>query len=165
MLDQQTLIQIGIQLINTAILCFFLSKILYKPVINFLKARKEKVAGELDSAQAKLEEASKLKSEYEQKLKDIDTEKRNILEQSRAEALKNSGKILAEAKAEAEAIKQRAMTDIEREQNKAKDEIKNQIIEVSSLVSGKFIAAKMTKEEQDKLVDDTISGLEDVEWT
>ena len=70
----------------------------------------------------------------------------------------------AEAKAEAENIHTRAMTDIKREEEKAKDEIKKQIIEVSSLVSGKFIAAKMTEEEQNKLVDDTISDLEGVKW-
>lgn len=164
MLDQQTLIQIAIQIVNTIILCFILNKLLYTPVTNFLAARKKKIADEIDSAQAKLDEADKLKAEYEAKLKSIDGEKREILEAARAEALKSSQQIVAEAKAEADVIKKRAMTDIEREQNKAKDEIKNQIIEVSSLISSRFISAKMTKEEQDKLIDDTISGLEDVEW-
>ena len=56
------------------------------------------------------------------------------------------------------------MTDIKREEEKAKDQIKKQIIEVSTMVSGKFIAANMTEEEQQKLVDDTISDLEGVEW-
>ena len=56
------------------------------------------------------------------------------------------------------------MTDIKREKEKAKDEIKKQIIEVSSVMSGKFIAAKMTEEEQEKLIDETISDLEGVEW-
>lgn len=41
-LNQQTVIQVIIQLINTAILCFILSKLLYQPVLKFLNARKEK---------------------------------------------------------------------------------------------------------------------------
>ncbi len=163
-LNQQTLIQVAIQIINTCILCFALSKLLYKPVTNFLNARKERIAEQIDSAEARLSEAEVLKAEYENKLKDIESEKNSILEKARAQADINSRQIISEAKTEAENIHTRAMTDIKREEEKAKDEIKKQIIEVSSLVSGKFIAAKMTEEEQNKLVDDAISGLEGVEW-
>lgn len=164
MLDQQTLIQIAIQLVNTCILCFALSKLLYKPVTKFLNARKERVANQIDIAQNRLNEAEALKAEYEEKLKNIEVEKNTILEKARVQAKANGQQIVAEAKAEAENIHTRAMTDIKREEEKAKDEIKKQIIEVSSLVSGKFIAAKMTEEEQNKLVDDTISDLEGVKW-
>lgn len=164
MLDQQTLIQIAIQLVNTCILCFALSKLLYKPVTKFLNARKERVANQIDTAQNRLNEAEALKAEYEEKLKNIEVEKNTILEKARVQAKANGQQIVAEAKAEAENIHTRAMTDIKREEEKAKDEIKKQIIEVSSIVSGKFIAAKMTEEEQNKLVDDTISDLEGVKW-
>lgn len=164
MLDQQTLMQIAIQLVNTCILCFALSKLLYKPVTKFLNARKERVANQIDTAQNRLNEAEALKAEYEEKLKNIEVEKNTILEKARVQAKANGQQIVAEAKAEAENIHTRAMTDIKREEEKAKDEIKKQIIEVSSLVSGKFIAAKMTEEEQNKLVDDTISDLEGVKW-
>lgn len=164
MLDQQTLIQVAIQLINTAILCFVLSKLLYKPVLKFINARKEKIAEQIDSAEARLSEANALKAEYENKLKNIDAERIQILDTARTQANKNSQQIIAEAKTEADNIHNRAMTDIKREEEKAKDEIKKQIIEVSTMVSGKFIAAKMTEEEQNKLVDETISDLEGVEW-
>ena len=56
------------------------------------------------------------------------------------------------------------MLDIQREQEKAKDEMKNQIVEISSLISSKFISAKMSDEEKDKLIENTISDLEGVEW-
>ena len=164
MLDQQTLIQVALQLINTAILCFALSKLLYKPVLKFVNARKEKIAEQIDSTEAKLSEANALKAEYENKLKNIDAERTQILDEARTQANKNSQQIIAEAKTEAGNIHNRAMTDIKREEEKAKDQIKKQIIEVSTMVSGKFIAANMTEEEQQKLVDDTISDLEGVEW-
>ena len=56
------------------------------------------------------------------------------------------------------------MVDIQREQEKAKDEIKKQIIEVSSLMAGKFVAASIDQNEQNKLVDEVISDLEEVKW-
>lgn len=164
MLDQQTLIQVAIQLINTIILCFVLSKLLYKPVLKFLEARKARVADELDSADKKLKEADNLKQVYENKLASIEQERNEILENARISALKNSQQILAEAKKDAETLRKRAEKDIQREQEKAKDEIKKQIIEVSTMVSSKFVAAKINQDEQMQLIDDTISDLEEVKW-
>ncbi len=164
MLDGQTVIQVLIQLFNTAVMCFILSKLLYKPVTNFLNARKERIANEIDEAKEKLNSADALKKEYEDKLKAIESERLTILEQARQDAVKNKEQIAAEARAEAEAIKNRAMTDIQREQEKAKDEMRKQIVELSTLVSSKFVAAKMSDDEQNELIDKTLSDLEGVEW-
>lgn len=163
-LDQQFLIQLGFQLLNTAVLCFILAKLLYKPVKKFLADRKEKIANQIDSAQAKLEEAEKLKAEYELKISGIEKERDEILEQARSKGKKREEQIIAEAKEEAETLKSRAMLDIQREQEKAKDEIKKQIIEVSSLVASRFIAASMDDAAQDKLVDEVIADLGEVKW-
>lgn len=163
-LDLQFLIQIGIQLVNTCIMCFLLYKILYKPVLNFLNSRKEKIANQIDTAQQKLNEAERLKAEYEVKLMDIEQERTDILEKARADALRNGQDIISKAKQEAEDLKNRAKLDIERAQENAKDQVKQQIIQVSAAISQKFIAAKITDAEQEKLIEDTIKDLEGVQW-
>ena len=152
-LNQQTVIQVIIQLINTAILCFILSKLLYQPVLKFLNARKEKISSQIDKTEADMAQAQALKKEYEEKLKNIESERTAILQEARTTALKNSQIIISDAKTEATAIKDRA-----------KDDIKKQIVQVSTLMSEKFVAAKMTEDEQNKLVDETISDLEEIEW-
>lgn len=164
MLNSQTLIQLGIQILNTIVLCAVLSWLLYKPAVKFLNERKTKIANQIDSAEQKLAEAEKLKAEYEDKLRNIENEKLVILDKARTQANKNSQQIISDAKGEAENIRSRAALDIQREQEKAKDEIKNQIVEISSLISAKFIAENMSDEEKNKLVEDTISGLEGVQW-
>lgn len=163
-LNQQTLIQVAIQLINTIILCFMLSKILYKPVLNFLNARKDRIANQIEKAEADMAKAKELKREYEYRLKNIDKERTEILKEARSTALKNSRLIIADAKAEAAAVKNRADLEIERAEEKAKDDIKREIVLVSSLMTERFVSAKMTKDEQDRLVDETISELEEMEW-
>jgi F-type H+-transporting ATPase subunit b len=164
MLDKQFVIQLVIQLINTCILCFVLAKLLYKPVLNYLNARKQRISNQLDDAAKALSEANTLKEQYELKLTYIENERAEILENARTSANKNSQQILSQAKQEAETIKKRAMLDIEREQEKVKDDVKKQIIQVSSAISEKFIAAKMTDDEQEKLIEDTIKDLEGVKW-
>jgi F-type H+-transporting ATPase subunit b len=164
MLNQQFLIQLAWQLFNTAILCFILTKLLYKPVKKFLADRKEKIANEIDTAQEKLKEAEALKLEYSAKLKEIDNEKTEILSAARSRAKLNEQQIIDEAKKEAQSIKDRAALDIKRAEEKAKDEIMKQIIEVSSLMASRYIKASMTEEEQNRLVDEVISDLGEVKW-
>ncbi|MBR1445385.1 MAG: F0F1 ATP synthase subunit B [Firmicutes bacterium] len=163
-LDQQFVYQLFIQLFNTAFLCFILTKLLYKPVKQFLKERKEKIINQIDSAAIQLEEAEKLKAEYEAKLKEIDSEREEILSSARSAAKQRESEIISDANKEAKIIKDRAMLDIQREQEKAKDEIRKQIIEVSALMASRFISASMNEEQQNQLLGNAIEELEDVKW-
>lgn len=163
-LDSQFVFSIVVQLINTCIMCFILAKLLYNPVLNFLNARKERIASQIEEANKMLDEAKTLKMQYELKLEDIETERSDILETARASAIKSSQQIISKAKEEADTIKNRAMLDIEREQAKVQDEVKKQIIKVSTAMSEKFIAAKISELEQEKLVEETIRDLEGVKW-
>lgn len=163
-LDKQMLYQIAFQLLNTIILCAVLSFLLYKPVLNFMQKRKERIQGQIDSAEEQLKSANSLKAEYENKLKEIENEKNEILDSARLRASQREKQIIEEAKKEAENLKNRAMVDIQREQEKAKDEIKKQIIEVSSLMASRFITESIDEKKQNELVDEVISDLGDVKW-
>lgn len=163
-LDSQLIYGIIIQLISTGILCTILSKLLYKPVTKFLQKRKENIENNINEANTKLSQAEALKFEYEIKLKDIEKEKSAILEDARNRAKQNEAQIIEDAKKEAEAIKNRAMIDIQREKDKVKEEIRLQIIEVSSLVASKFISKSINEQEQDKLIDQVIADLGEVKW-
>ncbi len=163
-LDKNLLADIGIQLINTCILCFVLSKLLYKPVLNFLKKRKERIAGELDDAKTKLSEADRVLAEYNKKLAEIQAERAAILDEANKEANANRQIIIDAAKQEASEIKARALLQIERDQEKARDEVRLQIIEVGSLIANRFVAESLTEDKQEQLINDVIKDLGDVKW-
>lgn len=118
-LDINMLKDVAFQLLNTCILCAVLSYLLYKPVKNFLATRREKIEGQINSAETQLKEANKMKAMYEQKLKAIDKEKESILDEARNRAVLREQEIIADAKKEAETLKNRAMLDIQREQGKS----------------------------------------------
>ena len=163
-LDKQLLYSVIIQLISTGILVVILSKLLYKPVTDFLQKRRERIENNLSEASQKLADADSLKAEYEIKLSEIEKEKATILEEARSRGKQNEVQIIEEAKKEAEAIKNRAMLDIQREQEKVKEDIRLQIIEVSSLIASKFISENINEAEQNKLVDQVIADLGEVKW-
>lgn len=163
-LDATLLQGIIFQIIATIILCIILGKLLYKPTLEFLEKRRKGIEENINEASEKLSQADALKFEYELKLKEIEKEKDTILSEARARAKNLEAQIIEEAKQEAQTIKNRAMLDIEREQEKAKEEIRLQIIEVSSLVASKFISKNIDESEQNALVDKVIADLGEVKW-
>ncbi|NLK21821.1 MAG: F0F1 ATP synthase subunit B [Epulopiscium sp.] len=161
---KQFLFSAGGQLINTLILFFILSKLLFKPLSDFMEKRTERIKEQVENAKAEEEKALKLKVEYETKLKEIQQEADNILKEARQKALQKETGILEEARKESEIIRNRALIEIEREKAKVKDEVRKQIIEVSSLMAGKFVASSIDDIKHRDLVEEAISKMGDVSW-
>ncbi len=162
--DQQMLIQLGMQILNTIIVAFVLSKLLYNPVRNFMKARADRIRIQMETAQEDAKHANELKAKYEELLKGIDKERNEILESARHIALQKEQAIIAEAKAEADIIRNRAKLDIERELDKAKADMKVTLIELSTNMASRFIEISIDQQTQNRLLDDVIKGLGETRW-
>ncbi len=152
------------QWINTAIMICILGKLLYNPVKKFLRERSEGIAKNISDAETALKEANAMKAEYELKLKEISSERSEILENARKIAKDNENQIIEEARKEAEVIKTRALTDIERAQDKAKDSMKAEIIEISTLIATKYVSNNIDESTQNRLFDEVIESLGDTSW-
>lgn len=163
-LDAQTLISIGIQLFNAIILALALGFILYNPVKDFLRKRSEKIQKQIDDSDAAMMKAKGLIAEYEAKIKDIDKERLEILEAARLKASEESKKILQEAKAEAEAIKERSMESVTADKKRLKDETRIYIIELASLMAQKIITQNINDDTHDKIFEESLAKLEASKW-
>ena len=161
-LDQQTLIQIGIQLFNVSVLAFVMARLLYKPVRDFMSKRADRIKIQIEGAEDDMAKAGELKAKYEKKIKDISLERDEILDTARKLAAEKSKQLLAEAKNDADAIKARATQNIEMEQERVKEEMKQTIIEVSSAMAEKYITNAINKETHDKLFAEAMSELNEM---
>jgi len=162
--DAQTFYAWIIQLINTGVLVALLSYILYEPVVKFLDNRTKRVQDSINNAEEMLNNAHKMKSLYEEKLKGIDAERVQILEVANKRAKDMENDIIASARQEASTIKARAMSDIELEKEKAYNDMKAQIIDISSIIAQKYVTKNIDKDMQNKLLDEVISDLGDATW-
>ena len=129
-----------------------------------MQKRAERIQSQLEQAKAEEENALKLKAEYESKLQDIKKEADAILKEAREKALKQESSIIEQARQESETIRNRALADIEREKAKVTDEMKKEIIEVASLMAGKFIASSIDSEKHNDLINEIIEQMGDVSW-
>ncbi len=151
-------------IINVAIIAGALSYFLYEPVKKFMHERQERIKKQINDAENIEKEAIQLKSEYEEKLSKINVERTEILEDARKRATKMEAEIIAEAKEEAMKIKKRAMLDIEREEERARDDMRTQIIELSTSMASRYVEVNIDDETQNKLLDEVISDLGEVKW-
>ena len=158
-LDAQLLIQAGFQFINIMIVIGILGRVLYKPVRDFLDRRKKDIADQIAAAEQQEKAANEGKALYETKLKSIETERNEILDSARKRAQEKEQQILAEARTEAEALRNRAQLDAKREMEKAQDEMKAQIIQISTLMASRYVSANMDADSQNKLLNEVISEL------
>ena len=163
-LDMQTFLGVAFQLLNTGILAFVLSWLLYKPVRKALQGRTERIQSQFTQAEALMSKATDLKLQYDQKLEDIKREREEILSEARKLAAETGERLVAEARKDAEALKARTSANIEMEWERAEADMRTAIVEVSAVLAEKYVSVSITKEAQDNLLADTMSALEGAKW-
>ena len=89
--DPQLLADSAITGFAVLFLFFILSYLLFNPAKDMLKKRRERVAGDLDSAKEAKAQAEALKAEYEEKLAGFKKQADAILEDARKSKIKYSG--------------------------------------------------------------------------
>ena len=163
-LDTQTVVQMVAVLFNAGLLAFILSKLLYKPVLQLLHDRRARIIEEIQTAEKNREDALKLKAEYELIMKNVAEERQQILDNARKQAVERTQEQLAEARTEAEIVKSRALKEISLEQERAKSEMKQTIIDVSALMASKLLIKAIDADAQEQLFNETMAELEEIAW-
>ena len=163
-LNLDMLYEIGVQLFNTLILIFFVSKLLYNPVRKILKDREEKIASEIKSVKDAKAEAETLKKEYEEKILGIKKESDRILDETHKKAIDNEMQIVKEAREESEALKRKTQSDIEKYKEQVKDDLRKEIIEVATVMARKIVSETLDEQRKEELLDESIKEMENLKW-
>ena len=116
------------------------------------------------AAAADMKEASKLRADYESKLKNINKEADQILADARKKAMKKEEEIVAQAKEEAARIISRANAEVELEKKKVKDEVKTEMIAVATAMAAKIITKSVDAKKQEALIEETLKEMGDQTW-
>ena len=163
-LDLQLLADATLMIIAVFVLFLIASYFLFNPVREMMAKRQAKIKGELDSAAKDREDASLLKEQYEEKLKNINIEAEAILSDARKRALENENKIVAQAKDEAARIIDRARVEAELEKQKAADDVKREMVVIASIMAGKVVKASIDTTVQESLVNETLKEIGESTW-
>lgn len=163
-LDMSLIANSVLLIISIFVLFAIMSYFLFNPARKMMQDRKDKIKSEIDDAKTNMEEAHRLREEYETKLKAIDKEAEAILSEARKKGLANENQIVAQAKEEAARIIDRARVEASLEKQKMSDDIKKEIVSVAAAMAGKVVAVSLSEAEQNRLVDETLKEMGDHTW-
>lgn len=149
-------------LCNTLILFLLFKKFLFAPVNKIIDERKAQVSKTYEEADAALNNAKDMETEYTEKLAAAKEESAEIVKAASKKAQLRSDEIIAAAKTEAAGIVTKANADIEKERKRAVNQIKDEISDIAVSIAGKVIGKEISPdEEQDRLIDEFIGGIGD----
>ena len=154
--------QVLTQIVGFLIVLWVLKRFAWKPILTLLEERRQKIKSEFEAAAQKKEEANQLLSSYEAKLKEIDAAARAKITEAVAEAQKIAAEIKEEARKEGRELVVRSQAEIAREIDKAKVQLKEDMVAISLTATEKIISQKLDEQGHRRLVEEYLSRVERV---
>ena len=148
------------QILNFLILVAILRALCYKPVVSMIKAREDKIAESLAKADSDVAEAESLKKDYQAQLAEAREKAQAIVDKAEKVAASNRETSLQDTKREIEQMKKAAQAEIQRDRERAADQLKKEIVALSLLAAGKVVEKNMEASENEALVGDFIDKLD-----
>lgn len=151
--------QIVVSLLNLFLLFLIVKKFLFKPVKRVLDSRQQKIDSQYAEAEAALDSAKRSEAELNEKLSAAHKTADEIVKEATELGERRKEKLVSDAHAEADTIIRQARNDAELEKKKAEEDIKTQIVDVSSALTEKLIEREITVEDHRRLIDSFISDM------
>ena len=155
--------QIVAQIIGFLVVLWIMKRFAWKPFLKILDDRRNRIQSELAEAEGKRLGAEKLEQQYQEKLRDIDTEARARVQA----AVKNAERIAAEIKEEARQdvkdILSRARDEIERDKAEALVALRNDVVDMALKASEKVLKESLDETRHRKAIADFVKDMESID--
>lgn len=144
-------------IINFIIFFLIMRHFLFNPVNKAIDSRQNEIVEKIKNTDVNQKKAEELRKENEQKLLNAGVEGKKIVEEYKVKAEQVSSDIVNTAKNEADLTTKRAKTEIEREMEKANEQVKLQAIDLAVLLSSKVLDTSIDDAQHRKLIQDFIA--------
>ena len=140
-----------------------LTKFAWNPLLKMLKDREELIRSSLEDAEKAQTELAKLNAEGEKIINKARAEAQEILSQCKSSAATLKEETLKDAKEKAKVIADNAEKQILVEKEKAIEEIKSEVVNLSLSVAEKLIKKNISAEDNKALIDESLSQVKKYE--
>lgn len=130
----------------------------------YLDARTAAIQADIDAGSQERALGEQYKEQYEEQLANAKGEAHSLLQQAKANAMQEKRDILAVARSEAEAVKNKAQQDIEREKIQAREEMKEAIVNVAFDAAKQIVGKELDEATHKQFVDDFIERAGEETW-
>ena len=142
------------RVMNFAVLAIALFFLLKKPLSQALQSRITGIKDQLKALEDQKKNAEAQLAGYNEKLSQLEGEAERLIEEYVKQGEEAKIRIIREAENTAGKLEEQAKRHIEHEFNQAKKRLQEEILQVSLVKAEEIIKAKISSEDQDRLVDD-----------
>ncbi len=146
-------------LIVFGILVFLLGKYAWGPILGAVEAREQGIQSALDEAASRNEEAAKLLAEHKEQLADARRQASELIAEGKAAGEGVRRDIEEKARAEAQAIVERARSEIERERDQAIQALRKESVDLALAAASRLMQEKLDQDRDRQLVERYLSEL------
>jgi F-type H+-transporting ATPase subunit b len=134
-------------------------KAAWKPIVNALDTRAEKLRGDLATAEKTRQESEQILAEHKTLMVNSREESAKIVSQGREEAERLKDAIIEKANKEAQELTERVKKELSLAKESALNEIKAEIVILSTEIASKIIERNLKPEDQASLVQETLNKI------
>lgn len=151
------------QVVNFSLLMVLLYMFLYKPILRMFDERKARIQKGMEDAQATERKAAQAEEEFERRVAGATKEGEKVIAQVTAEGGKMREEILAQAREEARQLIEEAQEEIAQERQQAMDELREQVMDLSILITKKVIGEALDESTHRRLISEFLAEAGDLQ--
>lgn len=152
-----------VQLCSTAVIFIVAYKFLFNPVRDFLAKKSELANKELEDAKIANEEAKKNVEETRKQLKEASVQAKQIIEKGKDEGKIIKEEMIEDGRAQVDLMLKNAREEIAFEQEKMRQGIQKEIVDVALLATEKLLKDNVNEEKNRESIQAFIEGMNENE--
>lgn len=148
-----------VQLIAFAIVFLTLNAWVYKPILDMMESRKQKIAQGLEDARVAAEARANAEKEAAKVLAEAQAEASKVVREATERAASAGKDVKAAAEAEAAKAREAAMAEAELERNRILGDLRGQVAALAIAAANKLVGDALDEKKQHALIDEFFSGV------
>jgi len=154
--------QIITHILGFVIALWILKRYAWKPLLHMIDERRERIQGDFDKAAEELKKADKLRSDYENRMKEAESEARAKVQEAVREGQDVASEIKEAARNEGRELIKRAKEELSRDVDKAKTQLKLDIVKMTLAATEKMINEKLDEAKHREMIEGFINDVEKI---
>ncbi len=150
--------------ITVMVLFLVLKKFFFEKVKNFMETRSNSIQDAFDSAEAVNRRADEKMQNYTKRIANVEAEGREIIRDAKIKADAQAREIIEDANKQATEIMNKAEKNIEREKQKAMEEMRKEVAALAMLAAERIVEREIQNIGQDEIVDEVINKARSTGW-
>jgi len=148
-------------LLNMVLTFLILKKFLFKPVNKMIDDRQKEIDDLFADATQAREQAETMREDYSRRLAEAKDTSAQIVSEATQEANRRGDEIVRQARLDADALREKANSDIALERKKALNEVKNDISRIALDIAGKVVEKELDPKEHERLIEGFLRDMGD----